>query len=593
MHTKLFMKKIWNDLSNYASKEQAFFVFLYVSFLSYLKNRDSNALLEYKESTPLNPKQLQELFKNIDDSDLRNSVKEFEESIDWKTFLTQPQCKYNLQELSTAFEDIIQDINHLEEIISALEELSPQLDGLDFTPTSINQLVSAMPVNSETASIAELYCGLSGTGLTIFQKLSTENSSLYLTGEEQRRLYCNISRIRMFCHGITFPKVIQHDILQAESCETYDLVIADLPKSRNETINVQAQSDFVGTKTKIFTEWVAIQKVLRRVSPRGRAMVIATKGALVRQREKSIREILTQHDWLEAVITLPANLYASTPLSYELLIFNKMKTATFQNKVFFANINEEECVKSSLYKIPQNTILHLKEAYENLENVDFSAVASLQEIEKNDFSWNPFLYLQQKQTIKKKQKTLKLGEIADIMRGAQISKEEEIQLSQQPATHYWLNIRNIENGTISFDRCSMLSPRSSDWEEKFEIQEDDIILTSKGAVLKVCIVEPDVPKAFLCGNLTRIRVKKEHYSPYVLYEFLNSQEGRAVLESIQSGTTIKVLNNTNLREMPIPAYQNVKEKGEVLRQLYQDYRITMRKLQSDFETKRKKLLKEL
>ena len=89
MHTKLFMKKIWNDLSNYASKEQAFFVFLYVSFLSYLKNRDSNALLEYKESTPLNPKQLQELFKNIDDSDLRNSVKEFEESIDWKTFLTQ------------------------------------------------------------------------------------------------------------------------------------------------------------------------------------------------------------------------------------------------------------------------------------------------------------------------------------------------------------------------------------------------------------------------------------------------------------------------------------------------------------------------
>lgn len=65
----------------------------------------------------------------------------------------------------------------------------------------------------------------------------------------------------------------------------------------------------------------------------------------------------------------------------------------------------------------------------------------------------------------------------------------------------------------------MIRAKSPDWERKFGIQEDDIIMTSKGSVLKMCIVTPDMPKAFLCGNLTRIRVDQTKYSPYVLYEF--------------------------------------------------------------------------
>ena len=167
-----------------------------------------------------------------------------------------------------------------------------------------------------------------------------------------------------------------------------------------------------------------------------------------------------------------------------------------------------------------------------------------------------------------------------------------MNLSRQ-ATHYWLNIRNLGDNEIFFDKDSMLREKYSDWEQKFGIKDEDIILTSKGSVLKICIVEPNMPKAFLCGNLTRIRVNKEKYSPYVLYEYLNSQKGRAVLESIQSGTTIKVLNNINLKKLPVPIYENVKEKGEQLKQIYQDYRMEERVVRRRFEERRSQLLEQL
>lgn len=107
------------------------------------------------------------------------------------------------------------------------------------------------------------------------------------------------------------------------------------------------------------------------------------------------------------------------------------------------------------------------------------------------------------------------------------------------------------------------------------------------------IVTPDRPKAFLCGNPTRIQVDQTKYSTYVLYEFLNSEERRNVLNSIQSGTTIKVFNNTNLSRLPVSDYENPEELQMQFKQIYQEYRMSVKEAESRFETERKKLLSDL
>ena len=62
---------------------------------------------------------------------------------------------------------------------------------------------------------------------------------------------------------------------------------------------------------------------------------------------------------------------------------------------------------------------------------------------------------------------------------------------------------------------------------KYKIREDDIIITSKGASVKIAIVPPDPPNAYICSNLTIVRVNPDMYSPYIVYEL-------AVCKSLKS-----------------------------------------------------------
>lgn len=583
------MKKSWNELVSYVSKEQVFRVFLYLGITAYLKNTHQGALISDNEISDVRSlKQLREIFEAIPGSDLKRAAKDFEDSIDWESFMNQEQCCRLLRKLKKSLERSVKNYMDLKEWTTYLAEL--RMDGLDLTPESINKLIAALPVNETTVSVGDFFCGLSGTGLTLVEEYKKAGKQVQLIGIEQRKLYCDISRLLMFCYGMVRPEIIQTDIIKEKRENLYDLVIADLPKGKNQSMYVNDSNNFLGDKDKVFAEWVAIQQVLNQVKETGKAMFIVTKGALVRQREKEIRRILTERDWLEGVITLPANLYVGTQLGFELLICNKCKPAAYREKVFFADLSGEV---NSINEISSRAIKMIQKGYTDFkEELPYSVVVPLHKIKEKEFSWNPFLYLQMKKKGQEKGGEIPLGEIAEIRRGAQISKWDEESLSMDP-THYWLNIRNIGDRGIFYDESSMIRAKTPDWEEKFEIQKEDIILTSKGAVLKICMVEADMPRAFICGNLTRIRVDPDKYSPYILYEYLKSEEGQVALECIQSGTTIKVLNNTNLKSMSVPYYNNFKEKGEQLKEIYEQYRKAEKEIKSHFEEQRNKLLKQL
>lgn len=594
---KVRIRTIWDKLMPYVSREQCFLIFLYQAFTAYLENMQGGIRWRkdnVRESGRIEDlMQLGAILKGASGYELEQAAGDFEESIAWKAIAEDRACEIIVRELRDILDRFIQSCDDLERVITILEELTPELDGLQFTPESVNRMFAAIPVNEGTVSIAELYCGLAGTGLAVYDELSADGSRVNMACEEQRKLYCDISRIRMFCHGIERPGVFCHDILKdgkeevlpGETGDGYDLVIADLPKGKN-------RNALADNHEKMYREWWSIQRILDRTGDQGKAIILVTKGALVRQLEKEIRENLTEADWLEAVITLPANMYASTHLGFELLVINKRKPPRYRGKVFMADISGAEYGGTAGNEIPREVIRDLQKAYAGLEEHElFSAVVSLKKIREMEYSWNPFLYLRFGRS-EEGAKTVELGEIAEIMRGAQITKEEEQIYSVQP-THYWLNIRNLEEGGISFEESSMIRAKSPDWERKFGIQEDDIIMTSKGSVLKICIVTPDMPRAFLCGNLTRIRVDQSKYSPYVLYEFLNSEEGRTVLDSIQTGTTIKVFNNTNLSRLRVPDYKNARELQQQFKRIYQEYRIAVQEAESRFETKRQELLSEL
>lgn len=73
-------------------------------------------------------------------------------------------------------------------------------------------------------------------------------------------------------------------------------------------------------------DWIFIQDALCRLGENGCAAILATTGALIRMNEKFFRERIVLHDWLDAVIILPPNLYPRERTGTELLIFRKKKS---------------------------------------------------------------------------------------------------------------------------------------------------------------------------------------------------------------------------------------------------------------------------
>lgn len=594
-----FVKYYWEQMETFLNKEQSFFAGLYLCFTTYLKREQRQKQLQECTREDIGSlKQLREIFKSVPGYELKRAVNDFEESINWELLQENAKCRMLMYEFACELDREISDLKELETMINVLCELATGLDSLIVTPLCVDRLLAQLTGENQYHRIGEFCCGLSGMGLAVYEKVAGHDAEVLLTGQDNRQIYCDISQIRMFCHGIGSPRVFCNDILSDSSREErFDLVLADLPKGNNESISSRGMGKGEGKMAEmpdtVFSEWAYIYKLLESVSDDGKAFIIATKGALVRQRENELREQLVEKDWLDAVITLPEGLYAGTYLGFELLIFDKKKPEGHKNKVFFADLSGKAVREKKRYVIEEEEINKITEAYACFSDREKTAVVrTKEEVKESGYSWNPYLHLRLQKIQNRWKQTVELAEVAEIVRGAQISKREEELLAQNP-THYWLNIRNIDNGEIMVDEAVKLAPKSEKWKEKFGLQEDDIIITSKGTELKICIVPPDFPPAFVCGNLTRIRADKARIHPYVLYEFFCSEEGRVSLESIQTGTTIRVLNNTNLMKMMVPVYEGGQQIGERLKEIYIQYQKEKERITKEFTSSRKNMLEKL
>lgn len=89
-----------------------------------------------------------------------------------------------------------------------------------------------------------------------------------------------------------------------------------------------------------------------------------------------------------------------------------------------------------------------------------------------------------------------------------------------------------------------------------------------------CInVNREFKYSIISSNLTRIRVKPWKYNPYILLEFLQSDIGKGMLKSLQTGTTITLVNNKQLSRLEVPMYSQhiMDEIGQQLKTNHKTY----------------------
>lgn len=466
--------------------------------------------------------------------------------------------------------------------------------GAELTPESVRALVAALAAQHKPGQLIELCSGTAQLGLQVWHELGRDADIPY-RGEELNHDLCAFSRLFLFLCNMESFSIIERNVMEPlyeapDDAGAPKVYLSDLPLTGSRTIPVCREQLLAHDKpiNTLYADWYLLQNIFHRMRGADRAFILVTKGALVRQNEAALRRYIIEQDWLDAVVHLPAGLYAGHPLPVELLVCQKTRPADRRQKVLFADLGPLAGSNQHKRMITPEALDSLAEVYRQFaDEPGLARVTETAQIRQNRFSLYPPVYVAGQDAVAD---DLHLGEVAQVTRGLQNTKE----LPQQ-AERYLLNIRNLQNGTICYEEAEQIEVRNPEWEYKYRIREDDIIITCKGAKLKLAIVPPNPPPAYISGNLTLIRAMKEKYPPYLLYEYLLSEQGQRALEMIQTGTTIRILGSSNLARLPLPRYeqQTAAKVGEGLKQAALRYEEALTAAATDYQTDKKNLLNKL
>lgn len=552
--------------------------------------------IPFDPSIPLEGR-LSTLFRCIPRYDLKDAAITFDSAISW----TVVQKDSNLLRLLDRLRiEISQNssatADWLLQQTTELLEFDANAFGIDITPPSVRRLVSILASQKPTHQIIDLCSGTFLFGLQLWHESGSSNAiSCY--GEEISPYLCALSRILLLLCDVEDFSIQERNAMQFFQKANYthtppSIYVADFPLSGNRTFPMcEADPLFSEKRVNLYSDWLFIRSVCNRMNTGDRAFLIVTKGALVRKNEQFLREDLIANGWLRAVIKLPIGLYNSHSLPMNILVLEK--STSRQSHVFFADLSAygvSDPTSRHVQKISERAITKIAHLFKNFKSESgYSKLITFQEILKANYTFYPPVFLN---TPQPSSEQIALGKIAAVIRGLQLPKDYPMVSA---GARYFLNIRDIQNGEFHYDTADQIAELNPLWELKYRIQEDDIVLTSKGSALKMVIIPPDPPPAYISGNLTILRVDVNQYSPYVLYEYLNSEAGRAALSLIQTGTTIRVLGSTNLERFLIPGldWEKSNNLGAALKKATLDYRQALLELKSNYVREKETLYSQI
>lgn len=554
------IEEIWRELKRKVPLEQIFYLSLVLAFCQNQR----------KEKGKITQAGVKEVLERIQGYNLRVAFTRIFQFIRWE-ILDDKDIEEMFQIEVSLFREYLEKGGKLSELFQMIFAQAGKWDVYAPTPTEVRKLIVDILGFHKAHRIADFCCGGAGLGLELWKRLTIRNKEVSFHGEELNRNLCDAAQLYFSAYEVPDGEIEERDILTipdtAES-QSYDIIVLDIPRGQNVT-EVYDEKDprlLCFNKKNIYSDWIFIQDVLYRLKKTGTAAVLVTPGALTRVNEEILREQIVVNDWLEAVITLPENLYSKYYAGTELLIFNKDKESSRKGKVIFIDISKEfKRQGRRTVEITEAGLLQVREIFvHSWEVKGVSAVCSREQIQKNQYSFKPSQYIQQEDEWEFVSE-LVLEDIAQITRGAQVPKRADVV---EDGDVYFLNIKDIQEKRIQYEGADKVRSTNSVCKGKYRIQKDGILITSKGTALKLAIVEDYSPEAYISGNLTLIRVNPEKYHPYVLFEYLNSRQGQISLERIQSGTTIRILSNASLQKLKIPEYhlEKMREIGKELKE---------------------------
>ncbi len=314
--------------------------------------------------------------------------------------------QYNLSNSSISA-DIFGDA--YEYLIKHFADLTNKKAGEFYTPRSVVNLMTKIIDPKENESIYDPACGTGGMLIESLEHLKKSNlnpKTLKIYGQESNLTTSAIARINLFLHNAEDFNIFKGDTLRnpgffdSDNLKTFDCVIANPPFSLDDWGSENWTNDpygrnIEGVPPKGNGDMAWVQHMIKSMNENARMAIVLPNGVLFRKgSEKKIRKYLINNDLIETIIGLGPNIFYGTQLSPFILIFKQNKIKHYKNKILFIDATEEMRIGRAQNYLEKKNIDKILDCYhERKEIKNFSKIASIDDIESNEFSLNIPLYV--------------------------------------------------------------------------------------------------------------------------------------------------------------------------------------------------------
>src|SRR5262245_19047630 len=271
-----------------------------------------------------------------------------------------------------------------------------------YTPPEVSTLMAKLLRPKKGARICDPACGSGSLLIRVADEVGDDDFSIY--GQESNGNVWALCRMNMFLNGKDGARIEWGDtlnnprLLEDNALRKFDVVVSNPPFSLDNWGAENAARDFFcrfhrGVPPRGKADYAFITHIVETlVADTGKAGVIVPHGVLFRGgSEGRIRQKTILENLLEAVISLPANLFYGTSIPAAILIFNRGKKTT---DVLFIDASRECEDAKSQNKLRPLDIEKIAATYKHFESVEkYACQATYEEIRENDFNLNVLRYV--------------------------------------------------------------------------------------------------------------------------------------------------------------------------------------------------------
>jgi type I restriction enzyme M protein len=290
-----------------------------------------------------------------------------------------------------------------EYLVKEFADSAGKKGGEFYTPAWVVRLMVRLIKPQAGMFVYDPTCGSGGMLIQSKQYLEEtgqDATNIALYGQDSNPTTWAICKMNMFLHNINDAQVALEDTIQAPQfvedgyIKKFDRVIANPPFSQNYSRSTMEfpqrfRYGFAPEKGKK-ADLMFAQHMIASLNDKGIMATVMPHGVLFRGgAEKVIREGIIRANIIEAIISLPPNLFYGSGIPACILVINKKKSKNLENKILFINADAEYGEGRAQNYLRPEDIEKITFVFDNKrQEPKYSRIVGLDEIEKHDFNLN-------------------------------------------------------------------------------------------------------------------------------------------------------------------------------------------------------------